>query len=49
MKFDAEKETKKIIEFIRSYYKENHLGGAILGISGGKDSGSSLNGRGIRK
>ena len=39
MKFDAEKETKKIIEFIRSYYKENHLGGAILGISGGKDSG----------
>lgn len=39
MKFDAKKETKKIIEFIRNYYKENHLGGAILGISGGKDSG----------
>jgi len=39
MKFNAEKETKNIIEFIRNYYKENHLGGAILGISGGKDSG----------
>lgn len=39
MKFDAEKEAKKIIEFIRKYYQENHLGGAILGISGGKDSG----------
>ena len=39
MKSDAKKETKKIIEFIRNYYKENHLGGAILGISGGKDSG----------
>ena len=38
-KFDAEKETKKVIEFIRNYYKENNLGGAILGISGGKDSG----------
>lgn len=39
MKFDAEKETKKVIEFIRNYYQENHLSGAILGISGGKDSG----------
>ena len=38
-KFDVEKETKKVIEFIRNYYKENNLGGAILGISGGKDSG----------
>jgi len=37
--FNAEKETKKVIEFIRNYYKENNLGGAILGISGGKDSG----------
>lgn len=36
--FDAKKETNKVIEFIRKYYKENHLGGAILGISGGKDS-----------
>lgn len=39
MKFDVEQETKKVIEFIRNYYQENHLGGAILGISGGKDSG----------
>ncbi len=39
MKFDAKKETEKIIEFIRNYYKENNLKGAILGISGGKDSG----------
>ncbi len=39
MKFNAEKETKKIVEFIRKYYRENKLGGAILGISGGKDSG----------
>ena len=39
MEFNPEKETKKIIEFIRKYYEENNLGGAILGISGGKDSG----------
>ena len=39
MKFDAKKETEKVIEFIRNYYKENNLGGVILGISGGKDSG----------
>ena len=36
--FNAELETKKIIEFIRKYYKDNNLGGVILGISGGKDS-----------
>lgn len=36
--FDAKKETKKIVEFIREYYKKNNLGGAVLGISGGKDS-----------
>ena len=39
MKFDAEKETKNVIEFIRNYFEENNLGGVILGISGGKDSG----------
>lgn len=38
-KFDVEKETKGVIEFIRDYYAKNNLGGAILGISGGKDSG----------
>ena len=37
--FNVEKETNKIIEFIRKYYKENNLGGVVLGISGGKDSG----------
>ena len=37
--FDAKKETKKIINFIRDYYKKNNLGGVVLGISGGKDSG----------
>lgn len=37
--FNVEKETKKIIKFIRDYYKDNNLGGAIIGISGGKDSG----------
>jgi len=38
-KFDAKKETERVIDFVRTYYKENNLGGAILGISGGKDSG----------
>lgn len=38
-KFDAKRETEKVIEFIRDYYRNNHLGGVILGISGGKDSG----------
>jgi NAD+ synthase len=37
--FNAEKETNKIVQFIRDYYEKNHLGGAVLGISGGKDSG----------
>ena len=36
--FDAKKETERIIEFIRDYYETNHLKGAVLGISGGKDS-----------
>ena len=38
-KFNAEKEVKNIVKFVREYYKNNNLGGAILGISGGKDSG----------
>lgn len=36
--FNVEKETSNVIKFIRDYYKNNNLGGAILGISGGKDS-----------
>ena len=37
--FDVKKVTNEIIEFIRNYYKENNLTGAVIGISGGKDSG----------
>lgn len=37
--FDAKLETERVVDFIRNYYKENNLGGVILGISGGKDSG----------
>lgn len=38
-KFNAELEVNNIVDFIKKYYKDNNLGGAILGISGGKDSG----------
>lgn len=38
-KFNVEKETNSVIDFIREYYQKNELKGAILGISGGKDSG----------
>lgn len=37
--FNVEKVTNEIINFIRKYYKENNLKGAVIGISGGKDSG----------
>ncbi len=37
--FNPEIEVNNIINFIRDYYKKNNLGGVILGISGGKDSG----------
>ena len=37
--FDAQKEKDKIVKFIRDYYKDNNLGGVVIGISGGKDSG----------
>lgn len=36
--FNVKEETEKVVNFIRNYYKEKDLGGAILGISGGKDS-----------
>ena len=39
MSFNWEQETERVVEFIRDYYKKNNLKGAILGISGGKDSG----------
>ena len=37
--FNAKVESEKIIKFIKDYYKENKLTGAVIGISGGKDSG----------
>ena len=37
--FDAVKERDNIVRFVRDYYRKNHLKGAVLGISGGKDSG----------
>ena len=42
MKFDAKKEVENIVSFVRDYYKKNNLGGAVLGVSGGKDSGVVL-------
>ena len=39
MKMNAKKEKDKIVKFIKDYYKKNNLGGAVIGISGGKDSG----------
>lgn len=39
MNFDVKDTSNKIIEFIKDYYKENNLKGAVIGISGGKDSG----------
>ena len=36
--FNVKKITNEIIEFIKNYYKENNLKGAVIGISGGKDS-----------
>ena len=36
--FDPKKEKDAIVAFIRDYFEKNHLKGAVLGISGGKDS-----------
>ena len=36
--FNAEKVCAEIIDFIKDYYQKNNLKGAVLGISGGKDS-----------
>ncbi len=36
--FNPKLEVEKICEFVRDYYKKNNLTGAVLGISGGKDS-----------
>lgn len=37
--FNAKKEKDKIVKFIRDYYENNNIGGVVIGISGGKDSG----------
>lgn len=39
--FDAAKEVRNIVSFIRDYYEKYHLKGAVIGISGGKDSAVS--------
>ena len=36
--FDAKKEKDGIVKFIRDYFEKNHCKGAVLGVSGGKDS-----------
>lgn len=36
--FNAKKTANEIIKFIKDYYRENNLKGAVIGISGGKDS-----------
>ena len=38
MEFDAKIQVQEICDFIKNYYSENRLGGAVVGISGGKDS-----------
>ncbi len=38
MNFDAKREAENIIDFIREYYKKNNIKGAVVGLSGGKDS-----------
>ncbi len=36
--FNKEEQTRKMIEFIQDYFQKCHLGGVVIGISGGKDS-----------
>lgn len=38
MKFDSKKESENVINFIKDYFIKNNLKGAIVGLSGGKDS-----------
>lgn len=42
MEFNVEKVTNEIIEFIKDYYRKNNLTGAVIGLSGGKDSAVCL-------
>lgn len=36
--FNAKEEVKRIVKFVKNYYKNNNLKGAVIGVSGGKDS-----------
>lgn len=38
MEFDAKTEVNNIAKFVQDYYQEHNLAGAVLGLSGGKDS-----------
>ena len=42
MNFDVKKVTEEIINFIKKYYQDNNACGAIIGLSGGKDSAICL-------
>lgn len=38
MVFNSKKEAENVINFVKDYYSKNNLKGAVVGISGGKDS-----------
>lgn len=38
MEFDAKEQVEKVTEFVRNYFSEQRLSGAVVGLSGGKDS-----------
>ena len=38
MRFNGKKEAENVIKFVRDYYKSNNIKGAVVGLSGGKDS-----------
>ena len=38
MRFNSKKEAENVINFVKTYYKQNNLKGAVIGLSGGKDS-----------
>ena len=38
MNFNSKQEAENVIDFVKNYYKKNNLKGAVIGISGGKDS-----------
>ena len=42
MAFNAKNEVENIVKFVRDYYGQHNFKGAVLGVSGGKDSGVVL-------